>query len=90
MPVYLVVDGDQVHFRDASALWGMRSAYTIGSVLRDRESGSGTRTILRIGRAGEQLVTYASVIAETYVTDDWGWAHMGSKKGAGDRRRARC
>jgi aldehyde:ferredoxin oxidoreductase len=66
MPVYLVVDGDEVHFRDASALWGMRSAYTIGSVLRDRESGSGTRTILRIGRAGERLVTYASVIAETY------------------------
>ena len=66
MPVYLVVDGDQVHFRDASALWGMRSAYTIGSVLRERESGSGTRTILRIGRAGERLVTYASVIAETY------------------------
>jgi len=66
MPVYLVVDGDQTHFRDASALWGMRSAYTIGSVLRDREGGSGTRTILRIGRAGERQVTYANVIAETY------------------------
>src|SRR5512137_2763584 len=33
-PVYLVIDGDHVHLRDASALWGMRSAYTIGSVLR--------------------------------------------------------
>ncbi len=65
-PVYVVVDGDQVHFRDASALWGVRSAYTIGSVLRSRESGAGQRTILRIGRAGERLVTYASVIAETY------------------------
>ncbi len=65
-PVYVVVDGDQVHFRDASALWGLHSAYTVGSVLRDREGGSGMRTILRIGRAGERQVTYASVIAETY------------------------
>jgi len=65
-PVYLVVNGDQVHFRDAAALWGLHSAYTVGSVLRERESGSGMRTILRIGRAGERQVTYASVIAETY------------------------
>ncbi len=65
-PVYLVIDGDAVYFRDAAALWGMRSSYTVGSVLRDREGGSGTRTILRIGRAGEQKVTYAGVIAETY------------------------
>jgi aldehyde:ferredoxin oxidoreductase len=66
MPVYLVVDGDRVHFRDASALWGVRSSYTVGSVLRQRESGSGQRTIMRIGRAGERGVTYASVITETY------------------------
>ncbi len=65
-PVYLVIDEDQVHFRDASALWGMRSSYTVGSVLRERESGSGMRTIMRIGRAGERQVTYACVIAETY------------------------
>jgi aldehyde:ferredoxin oxidoreductase len=65
-PVYLVIEGDQVHFRDASALWGMRSSYTVGGVLRQRESGSGMRTIMRIGRAGEQGVTYACVITETY------------------------
>ncbi len=66
MPVYLVINGDQVYFRDASALWGMHSSYTAGSVLREREKGSGERTILRIGKAGEKLVTYAGVIAETY------------------------
>ncbi len=65
-PVYVVVDGGQVHFRDASALWGTRSAYTAGSVLREREKGSGVRTIMRIGRAGEMGVTYAAVISETY------------------------
>ena len=65
-PVYLVVDGSQVKFRDARALWGTRSAYTVGSVLRERESGAGVRSILRIGRAGEVGVSYASVICETF------------------------
>ena len=65
-PVYLVIEGDKVRFRDASALWGMRSGYTAGTVLRRREKGSGMRTIMRIGRAGEQQVSYACVITETY------------------------
>jgi aldehyde:ferredoxin oxidoreductase len=65
-PIYLVIDGDQVAFRDASALWGVRSSNTVGAVLREREKGSGMRTIMRIGRAGERLVTYAGVITETY------------------------
>lgn len=66
MPIYLVIDEDGVQFRDASALWGTRSSYTTGSVLRKRESGSGLRSIMRIGRAGEKQVTYACVITETY------------------------
>ncbi len=66
MPVYVAVEGNEVYFRDASALWGMSSSYTVGTVIRDRERGSGARTILRIGRAGERMVTYATVIAETY------------------------
>ena len=66
MPVYLVVEGGQVHFRDARALWGTRNAYTIGSVLRERETGAGVRSIMRIGRAGETGVSYAGVITETY------------------------
>ena len=45
---------------------GLHSSYTAGSVLREREHGSGERTILRIGHAGEKMVTYAGVIAETY------------------------
>lgn len=65
-PVYLVVQEDGVHFRDASALWGMRSSETVGTVLREREPGSGQRSIMRIGRAGERGVTYAGVNTETY------------------------
>ena len=65
-PVYLVIEGDTVQFRDASALWGLESSQTIARVIRERESGTGTRTIMRIGRAGERLVRYAGVITETY------------------------
>ncbi len=65
-PVYLVIEGDKVHFRDARPLWGMHSAYTTGSIMREREAGAGMRTIMRIGPAGEKCVSYASVITETY------------------------
>ncbi len=66
VPVYLAIHGREVRFRDARTLWGMASSATVGRILRDAEPGSGYRTILRIGRAGENLVTYAAVIAETY------------------------
>jgi aldehyde:ferredoxin oxidoreductase len=65
-PIYLVVGPDGTEFRDASALWGMRSSYTVASVIRGREAGSGLRSIMRIGRAGERRVTYAGVTTETY------------------------
>ncbi|MCS7116290.1 MAG: aldehyde ferredoxin oxidoreductase family protein [Nitrososphaerota archaeon] len=65
-PIYLAIHGDKVSFRDASTLWGMRSSYTVGRVLREFESGAGIRSIMRIGRAGERLVSYACVVTETY------------------------
>ncbi|MBN1858046.1 aldehyde:ferredoxin oxidoreductase [Candidatus Bipolaricaulota bacterium] len=65
-PVYLVIHDHGVEFRDASALWGLENSYTVGRVMREREPGSGARSILRIGRAGEVGVTYACVITETY------------------------
>ena len=65
-PAYLVIEDGNVIFRDASALWGLRSSYTVGSVLREREAGSGHRSIMRIGPAGERQIPYACVITETY------------------------
>lgn len=65
-PVYLVVEDGKVRFRDASVLWGMRSTETVGRILREVTPGSGHRAIMRIGRAGENLVRYASVVTETY------------------------
>ncbi|MFQ5710715.1 MAG: aldehyde ferredoxin oxidoreductase N-terminal domain-containing protein [Candidatus Geothermarchaeales archaeon] len=65
-PVYLAIHGDKVYFKDASGLWGIVNAITVGRVIRELEPGSGIRTIMRIGGAGESLVSYASVVTETY------------------------
>ncbi len=65
-PVYLVIEDGRVRFRDASALWGLSSGSTVGSVIRERETGSGYRSIMRIGPAGEKRVSYACVIVDTY------------------------
>lgn len=65
-PVYLAIYGDEVYFRDASGIWGIGSSYTVGRIVRELESEAGLRTIMRIGRAGEKMVSYASVTVETY------------------------
>jgi aldehyde:ferredoxin oxidoreductase len=39
---------------------------TAARIIRSKDGTPGTRTILRIGRAGENLVRYASVTSETY------------------------
>lgn len=65
-PIYLAIHGDKVYFRDASALWGMANSLTVGRILREREPGGGMRSIMRIGKAGEKLISYACVVTETY------------------------
>jgi aldehyde:ferredoxin oxidoreductase len=65
LPLYLAIHGDDVHFRDASSIWGVE-AVTVGRILREVEPGTGVRTIIRIGRAGEKLVRYACAVCETY------------------------
>ncbi len=66
IPVYLSIQGGRVHFREATTLWGMTSSSTASRIIRQREAGAGLRSIMRIGRAGEEKVTYACVAAETY------------------------
>ncbi len=65
-PGYLAVHGDKVYYRDARALWGMGSSFTTGRVIRENEPGPGLRSIMRIGRAGENLITYSAVTTESY------------------------
>lgn len=64
-PMYISVRSDNVSFRDARALWGLPST-VIGRVIREREPGPGKRSIIRIGPAGENGVSYASVCVDTY------------------------
>ena len=65
-PQYLVVDDQGVRFKDARSLWGMKDCSTPARIMRENEKGAGLRSILRIGPAGEQKVSYASVTTETY------------------------
>ena len=66
IPVYITIDGNQVYFKEARALWGISDTGTIGRIMRERDGRSGLRTIMRIGRAGERLISYATVTTETY------------------------
>jgi aldehyde:ferredoxin oxidoreductase len=66
IPVYLAIHGDKVYFRDASSIWGIENSFTVGRIIRESETGAGLRTIMRIGGAGERLVSYACVTSETY------------------------
>lgn len=64
-PSYLSISRNNVQLRDARAIWGMQ-ADEVGRVIRERETGSGKRSIIRIGQAGENLVSYANVCVDTY------------------------
>jgi aldehyde:ferredoxin oxidoreductase len=66
IPVYLAIHGDKVCFRDASSIWGIENSFAVGRIIRENEPGTGLRTIMRIGGAGEKLVSYACVTTETY------------------------
>jgi len=66
VPVYISIHNGKVRFRNAYTLWGMRSCFQAGAIIRERESGSGIRAIMRIGKAGENGVAYSAVTTETY------------------------
>lgn len=63
-PCYLAITKSNVEIKDARACWGMKA--DIGRLIREREPGGGKRSIIRIGAAGENQVSYASVCVDTY------------------------
>lgn len=65
-PRYLSVSARGVNFRDARTLWASGNDSDTGRIIRDREPGGGKRSIIRIGPAGENLVSFASVVVDTY------------------------
>jgi aldehyde:ferredoxin oxidoreductase len=64
-PSYLSISRNNIEIKDARAFWGI-SSDEVGGLIREREGGSGKRSIIRIGQAGENLVSYASVCVDTY------------------------
>lgn len=62
---YLSINTHDISFKDARAFKGI-SGNEIGRMIRAKETGAGKRSILRIGPAGENLVSFASVCVDTY------------------------
>jgi aldehyde:ferredoxin oxidoreductase len=75
-PMYLLVQDGIAELRDASDLWGKDST-EVRDVIRS-ELGRMVR-VLAIGPAGENLVPYATTLADEDAAA-WGGAIMGSKK----------
>ncbi|MTI80979.1 MAG: aldehyde:ferredoxin oxidoreductase [Firmicutes bacterium] len=64
-PTYLAIGPHGVQFKNASALWGLTVGET-GTILRRILPGSGHRSTIRIGPAGEKCVSFANVNVDTY------------------------
>jgi aldehyde:ferredoxin oxidoreductase len=75
-PVYLLVQDGKAEIKGASALWGKDSHET--RRLLKQELGNSAK-VLSTGPAGENLVPFASTLAEDDAVA-WGAAIMGSKK----------
>lgn len=65
LPTYLTVSKNRVEFKNAEPLWGLSTEDT-GRILRRGETGSGLRSCIRIGRAGEKMISFAGVNVDTY------------------------
>ena len=77
-PVFLYIDNDRVEIREASALWGKTTIET--QDILQAELGKEAR-VLEIGPAGENLVSFATVLAADNASGGSGFGSvMGSKK----------
>ena len=66
-PVFLSITSNDVRFRDARMIWQSDKEESVGRLIRADDSGhSGKRSIIRIGPAGENLVSFASVTVDRY------------------------
>ena len=64
-PIYLSINNHNIDFKDARTIWNM-DLTEVGRIIRDNELGSGKRTIIRSGIAGNNLCSFASVCVDTY------------------------
>jgi aldehyde:ferredoxin oxidoreductase len=76
-PVYVLIQDETVEIRDASTLWG-KSTVETREMLKEQLGSS--VNIVAIGPAGENMVTFASVLADKDASGSSGLgAVMGSK-----------
>ncbi|MFT9486432.1 MAG: aldehyde ferredoxin oxidoreductase family protein [Tepidibacillus sp.] len=78
-PVYLYVENGQVEIKDASDLWG-KNVHEVVKIMRNRY-GEEDLSVMTIGKAGENLVKFASIMNENDRANGRGGvgAVMGSK-----------
>ncbi|MFC1967766.1 aldehyde ferredoxin oxidoreductase family protein [Chloroflexota bacterium] len=81
-PTYIVIDNQEVEFRDATPLWGMETAEAQKVMLEGFPRGKAAA--VGIGPAGEQLIRYAAVFSQGSLYRCFGRGGggcvMGSKK----------
>ncbi len=65
-PIYLVIDGKRVFFKDADDIWGNLDSYETIDQLKEKENKN--PGILTIGAAGENKVSYSMGILDKYRT----------------------
>ena len=78
-PTYLSIEDEEVHFRDASELWG-QDTWAADRMIKERE-GDPQISTLTIGVAGEKLVKFACIVGDRGRAAAYGGsgAVMGSK-----------
>ena len=64
-PSYISIYNNLIDIKDARAFWGL-TADRVGQYIRTVEGGSGKRSIIRIGPAGENLCKIANINVDTY------------------------
>ena len=64
-PVYLAIEGGNAHIMEASQLWGKDTLETAMAIKAELKRDDAS--VAAIGRAGENLVRYASIVADGSV-----------------------
>ena len=79
-PVYLRIMDDQVEFRDACPLWGMKTLETQRVMLE--ETGDPKGSTAAIGPAGEKLIKYAAIVNDMEKFRSFGRGGAGAVMGS--------
>ncbi|QGG49094.1 aldehyde ferredoxin oxidoreductase N-terminal domain-containing protein [Heliorestis convoluta] len=78
-PIYLSIKAQGVDFKNGIGIWGLSSEES-ARILRDLEEGTGKRSIVRIGIAGERQIPFANVVVDTFR--HWGRLGLGAVLGS--------